>query len=102
MVLKKLLNSIIQLYHDELALLKEDDINITLLKRHEADRFQKIKDLFESYHKTELATQTDLLNQIKILDQQLTVSVLEQKRIITKELSDFRNNNKASKAYKNI
>lgn len=102
MVLKQLLDSIIQLYFDELALLKEDDINITLLNQHEADRFQKIKDLFESCHKAELATQTDLLNQIKMLDQKLTVSVLEQKKIITKELSEFRNKNKASKAYKNI
>lgn len=102
MVLKKLLDSIIQLYFDELALLKEEEINITLLQQHEKNRFQKIKELFESFHETELVTQSDLLNEIKVLDQQLSANMLEQKRIITKELSEFRNNNKASKAYKNI
>lgn len=102
MVLKTILNSIIQLSHDELALLKKDDIDITLINRLEADRFDKIKILFESFNKAELAKQTDLLNQIKMLDQELTTSVLERKKIITKRLSEFRSKNKASKAYKSI
>jgi hypothetical protein len=102
MVLKQQLNSIIQLSHNELALLKEDDINLTLLTKHETARFQQIKTLFESFNKTELAIESDLLNQIQILDEQLTVNVLERKKLITKELSEFRNNKKASKAYNDI
>jgi hypothetical protein len=102
MVLKQKLNSVIQLSHDELALLKEHDINLTLLNKLETDRFQQIKLLFESFHMDELAVESDLLNQIKILDEQLTTGILERKKLMTKELSDFRKNTKALKAYKNI
>lgn len=101
-MLKQKLSSIIQLSNDELSLLEENDMDSELFIKYETDRFQQIKTLFESFNQTELASEIDLLNQIKELDQLLTINVLEQKKLITKELSTFRNNKKASKAYKSI
>lgn len=102
MSLKVKLNSIIQLSQNELSLLNEDELDLALLTKIEADRFLEIKKLFEVFPKAELAIESDLLAQIKELDQQLTISVLERQKSITKTLSEFRNNKKASKAYNNI
>ncbi|TYK65603.1 hypothetical protein [Colwellia echini] len=102
MSLKVKLNSIIQLSQDELSLLNEDELDLALLTKIEADRFLEIKNLFEVFPKAELAIESDLLAQIKELDQQLTINVLERQKSITKTLSEFRNNKKASKAYNNI
>ena len=100
MILKQELSNIIQLSHNELALLKEDDLNLELLNKLEADRFEQIKTLFESVDSNELANEVDLLNEIKILDQQLASLVAERKNLIKNELLGFRNKNKVSKAYK--
>ena len=102
MILKQELSNIIQLSHNELALLKEEDLNLELLNKLEADRFEQIKTLFESVDSNELANEVDLLNEIKILDQQLASHVAERKNLIKNELLGFRNKNKVSKAYKNV